>query len=94
MVSERMLQPGDRLLCFTDGLFEEHQAGGEQFGEEQLIEWTNRILHERTQVRAVVRTLSHALKQERGGTTSDDATVFLIEWRGGDAHHLAAFGPR
>ncbi len=86
-----MLQPGDRLLCFTDGLFEEHQAGGEQFGEEQLIEWTNRILSERTEVRAVVRALSHALKHERGGTTSDDATIFLIEWRGGDADHLAAF---
>ncbi|WP_327277496.1 serine/threonine-protein phosphatase [Streptomyces sp. NBC_01224] len=88
-VSERMLQPGDRLLCFTDGLIEEHQAGGEQFGEEQLIEWTNRILRDHIAVRAVVRALSHALKQERGGITSDDATIFLIEWRGGDADHLA-----
>jgi serine phosphatase RsbU (regulator of sigma subunit) len=91
VVSERMLQPGDRLLCFTDGLIEEHQTGGEQFGEEQLIEWTNRILRDRTEVRAVVRALSHVLKHERGGTTSDDATIFLIEWRGGDADHLAAF---
>ncbi|MCX5192352.1 serine/threonine-protein phosphatase [Streptomyces sp. NBC_00249] len=88
-VSERMLQPGDRLLCFTDGLIEEHQAGGEQFGEEQLIEWTNRVVRSRTGVRPVVRALSHALKQERGGITTDDATIFLIEWRGGDADHLA-----
>ncbi|MER5529890.1 PP2C family protein-serine/threonine phosphatase [Streptomyces sp. NPDC002677] len=90
VVSERILHPGDRLLCFTDGLIEEHKTGGEQFGEEQLVEWTNRILRERTEVRAVVRALSQALKQERGGTTSDDATIFLIEWRGGDADHLAA----
>ncbi|MCX4534195.1 serine/threonine-protein phosphatase [Streptomyces sp. NBC_00841] len=88
-VSERILQPGDRLLCFTDGLIEEHQAGGEQFGEEQLIESTNRILRDHTEVRPVVRALSHALKQERGDITSDDATIFLIEWRGGDADHLA-----
>ncbi|MFB7919494.1 SpoIIE family protein phosphatase, partial [Streptomyces sp. NPDC056061] len=88
-VSERMLQPGDRLLCFTDGLIEEHQAGGEQFGEAQLIECTNRILRDHTAVRRVVRALSHALKQERGDITSDDATIFLIEWRGGDADHLA-----
>ncbi|MGW6236722.1 PP2C family protein-serine/threonine phosphatase [Streptomyces sp. NPDC055094] len=88
-VSERVLRPGDRLLCFTDGLIEEHQAGGEQFGEEQLIEWTNRVIREHTAVRAVVRALSHALKKERGGNTSDDATMFLIEWRGGDADHLA-----
>ncbi|WP_406400399.1 serine/threonine-protein phosphatase [Streptomyces sp. NBC_00879] len=90
-VSQRMLQPGDRLLCFTDGLIEEHQAGGDQFGEEQLIECTNRTVRDHTAVRAVARALSHALKQERGGITSDDATLFLIEWRGGDADHLAAF---
>ena len=89
VVSERMLRPGDRLLCFTDGLIEEHHTGGEQFGEDQLVEWTNRILRERTEVRAVVRALSHALKHERGGTTTDDATIFLVEWRGGDADHLA-----
>ncbi|MFF3325568.1 PP2C family protein-serine/threonine phosphatase [Streptomyces sp. NPDC002889] len=88
-VSERMLQPGDQLLCFTDGLIEEHQVGGEQFGEEQLIECTNRTVRDHTAVRAVVRALSHALKLERGGITSDDATIFLIEWRGGDADHLA-----
>lgn len=28
VVSERMLQPGDRLLCFTDGLIEEHHRRG------------------------------------------------------------------
>lgn len=88
-VSERLLQPGDQLLCFTDGLIEEHQAGGEQFGEAQLIECTNRILRDHTAVRPVVRALSHALKHERGDITSDDATIFLIEWRGGDADHLA-----
>jgi hypothetical protein len=36
----------------------------------------------------MVRTLSHTLKQARGGITSDDATIFLIEWRGGAADHL------
>lgn len=88
-VSERMLEPGDRFLCFTDGLIEERQAGGEQFGEEQLIEITNLVVRDHTAVRAVARALSHALKLERGGVTSDDATLLLIEWRGGDADHLA-----
>ncbi|WP_406323502.1 PP2C family protein-serine/threonine phosphatase [Streptomyces sp. NBC_01637] len=89
VVSERILKPGDQLLCFTDGLIEEHQTGGEPFGEEQLIECTNRILRDHTAIRAVVRALSHALKKERGDITTDDATIFLIEWRGGDADHLA-----
>ncbi len=40
-------------------------------------------------VRADLRRLSHMLKRERGGHTSDDATLFMIEWRGGAADHLA-----
>jgi hypothetical protein len=36
----------------------------------------------------MVRDLSHTLMRERGGITSDDATLFLIEWRGGTADHL------
>ena len=88
-VSERFLKRGDRVLCFTDGLIEEHQAGEAQFGEKRLIEWTNRIVRDRTATRDVARTLSHSLKEERGGRTSDDATIFLIDWRGGDAGHLA-----
>ncbi|MEU0369641.1 PP2C family protein-serine/threonine phosphatase [Streptomyces sp. NPDC006283] len=87
-VSEQMLHRGDRVLCFTDGLIEEHEAGEEEFGEEQLIHWVNRIEQTEEGVRAVVRSLSHALKEERGGSTSDDATLFLIEWRGGAADHL------
>ncbi|WP_328681818.1 serine/threonine-protein phosphatase [Streptomyces sp. NBC_00322] len=88
-ISEQMLQRGDRVLCFTDGLIEEHEAGEEPFGEEQLIHWVNRIEPVEKGVRAVVRSLSHTLRQQRGGSTSDDATLFLIEWRGGAADHLA-----
>ncbi|WP_328955684.1 PP2C family protein-serine/threonine phosphatase [Kitasatospora purpeofusca] len=81
VISERVLRHGDRVLCFTDGLVEEREAGGEQFGEEQLIDWVNRVERSHTGVRAVVRALSHVLKARRGGRTSDDATLFLIEWR-------------
>ncbi|MET8276388.1 hypothetical protein ACWD62_39220 [Streptomyces sp. NPDC005146] len=32
---------------------------------------------------------SYALKWERRGRTSDDATLFMIEWHEGAADHLA-----
>jgi phosphoserine phosphatase RsbU/P len=88
-ISEQELQRGDRLLCFTDGLIEEHRQGTDQFGEEQLIHWVNRTEHAAEGVRATVRSLSHTLKQRRGWRTSDDATLFLLEWRGGSDDHLA-----
>ncbi|MFF4014487.1 PP2C family protein-serine/threonine phosphatase [Streptomyces sp. NPDC001843] len=87
-MSEMQLQPGDRLLCYTDGVIEEHESGGEPFGEQQLIDCVNRMSEAGEGVRAAVRRLSHTLKAERGGRSSDDATLFLIEWRGGTADHV------
>lgn len=81
-VSDVTLAPGDRILCFTDGLFEEHESGQEQFGEDQLIDWVNQLEKADRGVRAVARDLSHTLKRARGEATSDDATLVLVEWRG------------
>ncbi|UUN30805.1 PP2C family protein-serine/threonine phosphatase [Streptomyces sp. FIT100] len=89
-VRQHMLRQGDRVLCYTDGIIEEHVAGGKPFGEERLIGCVNRQGDEPSDgVRADLRRLSHTLKKERGGRTSDDATLFMVEWRGGAADHLA-----
>ncbi|WP_327733588.1 serine/threonine-protein phosphatase [Streptomyces nojiriensis] len=89
-IREHTLQQGDRVLCYTDGIIEEHVTGGEQFGEERLIRCVNRLGEKPSEgMRADLRRLSHTLKSERGGHTSDDATLFMIEWRGGAADHLA-----
>ncbi|MEV4400361.1 PP2C family protein-serine/threonine phosphatase [Nonomuraea sp. NPDC049607] len=89
-IAEHKLQRGDRVLCYTDGIIEEHVAGGELFGEERLIRCVKRVGGEPSEgVRADLRRLSHTLKRERGGRTSDDATLFMIEWHGGAADHLA-----
>ncbi|MGH8892410.1 MAG: PP2C family protein-serine/threonine phosphatase [Actinomycetes bacterium] len=89
LVSERTLERGDRVLFFTDGLIEEHRDGGDQFGETRLRDLIERAGHDGGAVQQTVRRLSHALKRERGGVTSDDATLLLLEWRGGTADHLA-----
>ncbi|MFF7648989.1 PP2C family protein-serine/threonine phosphatase [Streptomyces sp. NPDC007983] len=87
-ISEQALSRGDRILFFTDGLVEEHLAGEEPFGEERLLDFVNRAGCEGEGVQEMVRGLSHALMQERGGVTTDDATLFLVEWCGGTADRL------
>ncbi|MBW3537018.1 MAG: serine/threonine-protein phosphatase [Actinobacteria bacterium] len=88
-VSEERLEAGDRVLFFTDGIIEEHRTGGELFGEARLVEFIEEVSKEGGPVQETVRRLSHALKRARGEITKDDATLFLVEWRGGSADHLA-----
>jgi len=85
VISEHQLRRGDRVLFFTDGAFEEHQPGGQQFGMERLIDFVERAGQVGEGVQEMVRGLSRALASARGGLTTDDTTLFLVEWRGGSA---------
>ncbi|MFI7227452.1 PP2C family protein-serine/threonine phosphatase [Nonomuraea angiospora] len=88
-INTRQLVRHDRVLFYTDGVVEEHEAGGEQFGEERLINSIEQVGPRTRSVQEMVRGLSHALMRQRKGMTSDDASLFLVEWRGGTADHLA-----
>jgi serine phosphatase RsbU (regulator of sigma subunit) len=85
VISEHQLRPGDRVLFFTDGAVEEHKPGGEQFGLERMIDLVERAGQVGEGVQEMVRGLSHALARARGDVTTDDTTLFLVEWRGGSA---------
>ena len=87
IVTERVLHRGDRVLFFTDGLTEEHRRGGAEFGEARLAELIELAEHAGGPVQETVRRLSNTLMLERGSTT-DDATLFLLEWTGGTSDHL------
>ncbi|AGP56338.1 hypothetical protein M271_24215 [Streptomyces rapamycinicus NRRL 5491] len=73
----------------ADGLVEEHRAGEERVGENRLLDFVDHTGREGESVQEMVRDLSHALLRERGGVTTDDATLFLVEWCGGTADRLA-----
>ena len=88
-ISEEQLRRGDRVLFFTDGVTEAHRRGEKQFGQERFISFVEHAGSTGDTVQRMVRKLSHSLTRARGGTTTDDATLLAIEWRGGSADHLA-----
>jgi serine phosphatase RsbU (regulator of sigma subunit) len=87
MVTERALEQGDRVLFFTDGVIEEDRRDGAD-GERRLRNLVERVSDLEDSVQETVRLLSRALMRERGGVTTDDATLLLLEWRGGTVDHL------
>lgn len=88
-VSEEVLEPGDQVLFYTDGITEGHVSGGAEFGDSRFIQVLEQVADESGAVQETVRRLSHALRHARGEVTNDDATLFLVEWRAGSADHLA-----
>ncbi|MDP9393682.1 MAG: serine/threonine-protein phosphatase [Actinomycetota bacterium] len=80
IVSEERLQPGDRLVLFTDGVIEEHTPAGIELGIGGLTSFLNRVSGLRLPVAETVRLLSEELQRNRVATPADDSTVVLLEW--------------
>ncbi|RBY91117.1 PP2C family protein-serine/threonine phosphatase [Blastococcus sp. TF02A-30] len=80
-VEKVQLEPGDRVLFFTDGVVEERLDGGEQFGEHRLRELIEQSASDGLRAPETIRRLSHALVDARRGRTSDDASLLLVEWK-------------
>lgn len=77
------LQPGDRVLFYSDGVVEARPRGGPQFGVERLIDDAEEFLGTNLPVSEVLRRLVRRLREHRGGELEDDATLVFLEWQPG-----------
>jgi serine phosphatase RsbU (regulator of sigma subunit) len=75
------LEPGDRVLFFTDGVVEARSATGELFGKERLGDLLVRASADANSASETMRRLVHAVLGHQGSSLRDDATLLLLEWR-------------
>jgi serine phosphatase RsbU (regulator of sigma subunit) len=80
-VHETSLEPGDRILLYTDGVVESRDEGGEQFGLERFTDYIIRSTAAGQNAPEVLRLLIHAILGHRHNELSDDATILMIEWQ-------------
>ncbi len=82
-VGEEVLQPGDWLALYTDGISEARDASGAWFGEARLNEFLRRAIAGGQAPAETVRRLTSAVLEHQGGLLRDDATVLLARWKQG-----------
>jgi sigma-B regulation protein RsbU (phosphoserine phosphatase) len=72
---ETTLEPGDRLVMFTDGITEAMQLDGEQFGDGRLVETA--VASRRGTAAQMLDTILSAVSRFTGGSFQDDATLIV-----------------
>jgi hypothetical protein len=87
-VAEESLEPGDRVLVFTDGVIEARSADGEFFGVDRLADLVGKQAAAGQPAPETMRRLMHAILAHQAGTLHDDATTMLVEWRAGGAERI------
>ncbi|MFF7731713.1 SpoIIE family protein phosphatase [Streptomyces sp. NPDC007984] len=82
LVCQEHLQPGDRIVLYTDGITEARRSGGREFGLARFTDFLIRHHADGLPVPETLRRLVQAVLEYHDGRLQDDATVLLCEWIG------------
>ncbi|MEU9590902.1 PP2C family protein-serine/threonine phosphatase [Streptomyces sp. NPDC048193] len=87
-VCREQLQPGDRVVFYTDGVVENRDSERREFGLDRFIDFVTRHHAGNLTVHETLRRLVHAILDYHQGRLEDDATVLITEWRDPDQDEL------
>ena len=76
------LEPGDRVLFYTDGVTEGRMADGERFGVERLVDLVDQQDSPQTEPEEIIRRIVRAVLAHQQNRLTDDATLMLFQWNG------------
>ncbi len=80
-IATAALQPGDRVLFYTDGVIECRSPEGEAFGTERLADFLVRATLDGVSPTETLRRLNGSILAYNGAGLSDDATLLLLEYQ-------------
>jgi serine phosphatase RsbU (regulator of sigma subunit) len=72
------LEPGDRVLMFTDGIVEAANRQGEMFGEDRLVTLVRSLPLERTARQITETVLASVREFQNGQEAADDLTLLAV----------------
>jgi hypothetical protein len=81
LVCTEKLEPGDRVLLYTDGVIEGQGADGTPFGVGRLADFIIRHSAAGLPAPETMRRLKRAILEYQHGRLRDDATTVLVEWQ-------------
>ena len=87
-LARESLEPGDRVVLYSDGVVEARGADGEFFGVDRLADLVAREAGAGQPAPETMRRLMHAILDHQAGALQDDATTMLVEWQAGGAQRV------
>lgn len=76
------LEPGDRVLLYTDGVVEARATDGSEFGLDRLGDLLERSAAAEATPEETLRRLIRSVLEHQAGSLRDDATLVLLQWDG------------